>query len=220
MDSLKTFIFLDLEATGLPQDFPKITELCLVAVHVSSLKDPATDDSGEIQLPRVLDKLSLCVNPEKPLTQKASEITGLSNELLKTCEKQKFDESLVNTVIAFINRQTQPVCLVAHNGFNYDFPLLKTELLQEGHKLLSSILCVDTLQAFRSLHNEEGARSEFAKRQFSLTALYNHFFGKEPNFSHHAEGDVLTLLLVFIYRANSLLKVATYKNWGDIKPMY
>ncbi|XP_073456297.1 three prime repair exonuclease 2-like [Aquarana catesbeiana] len=217
---VKTFIFLDLEATGLNEDLPKITELCLVAVHASSLKNPTTNDSGEIQLPRVLDKLCLCIDPVKPLTPKASEITGLDNELLRTCEKQTFDESLINTVIQFINRQAQPVCLVAHNGFYYDYPLLKTELLQQDHDLCSSILCVDSLQAFRYLHNEEKPRPEYIKGQFSLIEIHRKFFGKEPNFSHYAEGDVLTLILAFICKADRLLEVASYKRWGDIKPMY
>lgn len=217
---VKTFIFLDLEATGLHGDHPKITELCLVAVHVSSLKNPTTNDSGEIQLPRVLDKLCLCVDPGKPLTPIASEITGLDNELLRSCEKETFDESLINTVIQFINRQAQPVCLVAHNGFNYDFPLLKTELHQQDHDLPSSILCVDSLQAFRYLHNEEKPRSENVKGQFSLIEIHRQFLGREPNFSHYAEGDVLTLILAFICKADRLLDVANYKRWGDIQPMY
>ncbi|CAI9566143.1 unnamed protein product [Staurois parvus] len=214
--SVKTFIFLDLETTGLNKDLPKITELCLVAVHASSLKTPTTNDLGEIQLPRVMDKLCLCVDPVKPLTPKASEITGLDNELLRICEKQTFDVSLINTFLEFINRQAQPVCLVAHNGFNYDFPLLKTELNQQNHDLSSSILCVDSLQAFRYLHNQGGAR----RGKFSLIEIYRQFFGKEPNFSHYAEGDVLTLILIFICKAESLLDVASYKQWGDIEPMY
>ncbi|XP_072286489.1 three prime repair exonuclease 2 [Pyxicephalus adspersus] len=217
---VKTYIFLDLEATGLNGQHPKIMELCLVAVHVSSLKNPKTSDSGEVQLPRVLDKLCLCVNPDKPITQIASEITGLDNDLLSSCEKEKFDMCLINTIIEFINRQAQPVCLVAHNGFNYDFPLLKTELLQQNNDLSSSIMCVDTLQAFRYLHKKGEQRMEYVKGQFSLPKIYHQLFGKEPNFSHYAEGDVLTLILVFICKVDSLLEVANYKRWGEITPMY
>ncbi|XP_040178791.1 three prime repair exonuclease 2-like [Rana temporaria] len=216
---VKTFIFLDLEATGLNGTRPKITELCLVAVHASSLKNPTTNDSGEIQLPRVLDKLCLCVDPGKPFTPIASEITGLDNELLRSCEKKTFDESLINTVIQFINRQAQPVCLVAHNGFNYDFPLLKTELHQQDHDLPSSILCVDSLQAFRNLNSEERPRTKRSKGQFTLKGIHEQFFGKEPNISHSAEEDVLTLILI-ILKADRLLDVANYKHWGEINKMY
>ncbi|XP_018429871.1 PREDICTED: three prime repair exonuclease 2 [Nanorana parkeri] len=218
--SVKTFIFLDLEATGLHGDLPKITELCLVAVHVSSLKNPATDDSGETQLPRVMDKLCLCVDPDKPLTKEASEITGLDNEQLSDCEKKKFDDCLINTVIEFINRQAQPVCLVAHNGFDYDFPLLKTELLQQQHDLSSAILCMDSLQAFRSLHGQGRGKPGYVKVKFNLPEIFRRFFSKEPDFSHYAEGDVLTLILVVICKAESLLEAANYRRWGEIKPMY
>ncbi|XP_077335680.1 three prime repair exonuclease 2-like [Lithobates pipiens] len=217
---VKTFIFLDLEATGLNWTLPKITELCLVAVHASSLRSPTTNDPGEIQLPRVLDKLCLCVNPVKPLTPKASEITGLDNELLRSCEKEKFDLSLIKIILEFINRQAQPVCLVAHNGFKYDFPLLKTELLQQNYDLPSSILCVDSLQAFQTLHRKRKLRSQRRKGQFTLKGIYQEFFGKEPNISHYAEGDVLTLILIFLYKADRLLEVADYKKWEDIKKMY
>ncbi|KAM9327152.1 three prime repair exonuclease 2 [Gastrophryne carolinensis] len=216
----KTFIFLDLEATGLNADRPKITELCLIAVHASSLKDPVVDNSGEPQLPRVLDKLCLCVDPGKPLSQKASEITGLTNELLTCNEKQMFDVNIFNVISDFVSRQAQPVCLVAHNGFFYDFPLIKTELQQQQHDLSSSMLCLDSLQAFRHLSNHSVDGSGYVKGQLSLPEIYRRFFGREPSFSHFAEGDVLTLIMVFLCKADQLLKVATYKKWGEITPMY
>ncbi|XP_063792381.1 three prime repair exonuclease 2 isoform X2 [Pseudophryne corroboree] len=215
---VRTFIFLDLEATGLNQDDPKITEVSLVAVHVSSLRNPVHDDSGKLQLPRVLDKLSLCVDPGKPLTQKAAEITGLSNEQLTTCEKQLFEETLINTVNEFVNRQAQPVCLVAHNGFSYDFPLLKAELLQHQRDFPSSMLCLDSLPALRYLDNQN--RPNTVKGRYSLPELYRRYFGTEPDLSHYAEGDVITLILVFMSRAEQLLEAASYKRWGEIAPMY
>ncbi|XP_075042173.1 three prime repair exonuclease 2-like [Mixophyes fleayi] len=216
----RTFIFLDLEATGLNADDPKITELALVAVHVSSLENPVRDASGEPQLPRVLDKLCLCVDPGKPLTQVASEITHLTNEQLSGSEKQKFDSTLINTINEFVNRQAQPVCLVAHNGFGYDFPLLKTELLQHQRDLPSSMLCLDSLQSIKFVDNQSCPKPVYVKGRYSLPELYRSYFGKEPNFSHYAEGDVLTLILVFMYRAGELLEADNNKRWGEIRPMY
>ncbi|XP_044162092.1 three prime repair exonuclease 2 [Bufo gargarizans] len=213
----KTFVFLDLEATGLNADLPKITEICLIAVHVSSLENPATNDSGEVQLPRVLDKLCLCVDPGKPISEGASSITGLNNENLSNSEKQKFDTSLINSVNEFINRQAKPVCLVAHNGFFYDFPLLKTELLQQNGDFPGTMLCLDSLQAFRRLDNPT---SKYVKGRHTLPELYRRSFGREPNHSHYAEGDVLTLILVFICQARQILEEPCYKTWEEIKPMY
>ena len=76
----KTFVFLDLEATGLPSVDPEIAELSLFAVHRSSLEDPKCDESGSPLPPRVMDKLTLCMSPKCPFTAKAREITGLSRE--------------------------------------------------------------------------------------------------------------------------------------------
>ncbi|XP_056396744.1 three prime repair exonuclease 2 [Hyla sarda] len=214
---VKTFVFLDLEATGLNKDRPKITEICLIAVHVSSLENPVTNEAGEVQLPRVMDKLCLCVDPGKPLTEGASSITGLSNKNLGNSEKQKFDTTLINAINEFVNRQAKPVCLVAHNGFFYDFPLLKTELLEQNEDFPGTMLCLDSLQAFRDL---DSPTSRYIKGRHTLTEIYRQNFGKEPNHSHFAEGDVLTLILVFICQAREILKVPSYKNWEEIRPMY
>uniref|UniRef100_A0A8C9JJB0 exodeoxyribonuclease III n=1 Tax=Panthera tigris altaica TaxID=74533 RepID=A0A8C9JJB0_PANTA len=133
----ETFVFLDLEATGLPSIDPEVAEISLFAVHRSSLENPDRDESGVPVLPRVLDKLTLCMSPERPFTAKASEITGLSSDSLARCRKAGFDSSVVRTLQAFLSRQEGPVCLVAHNGFDYDFPLLCTELRRLGHHTLS-----------------------------------------------------------------------------------
>ncbi|MEE6505759.1 hypothetical protein FKM82_005648 [Ascaphus truei] len=220
--SVKTFVFLDLEATGLPCDRPKITEICLVAVHLCSLENPVEDESGELQLPRVVDKLCLCVDPGKPVNEAAAKITGLRTEHLCDNQKQSFDPCLVNLVKEFLKRQAQPVCLVAHNGFGYDFPLLKTELQQQGGDFPGSLLCLDSLQAFRRLDKQENHEVESVKGYYSLSKMYKRAFGRDPADCHFAEGDVLTLIMVFLFRASGLLKMAksNYKKWGEVKPMY
>ena len=48
---VQTLIFLDLEATGLPFSQPKVTELCLLAVHrcaLESLPTPQPVMSGQL----------------------------------------------------------------------------------------------------------------------------------------------------------------------------
>ncbi|KAG8454252.1 hypothetical protein GDO86_000769 [Hymenochirus boettgeri] len=157
---VKTFVFFDLEATGLSQDLPKVTEICLVAVHISSLENPVTDEAGNVQLPRVLDKLCLCVDPRKTIMEKASSITGLSNKNLDDCEKRPFDLNIIQLIKEFVNRQSQPVCLVAHNGIFYDFPLLKAEFQQQRDDLPTHVLCLDSLKAFRTLDQEDSRLSE------------------------------------------------------------
>lgn len=40
----------------------------------------------------------------------------------------KFDENTVELINCFINQLSKPVCLVAHNGNQFDFPLLQKQL--------------------------------------------------------------------------------------------
>ena len=69
---VKTFVFLDLESTSLPSPGvqPCITELSLVAVHRRNF------DFKSLKLPRVMNKLLICVNPRKPIEEIAAKLTG------------------------------------------------------------------------------------------------------------------------------------------------
>ncbi|XP_007534962.1 three prime repair exonuclease 2 isoform X2 [Erinaceus europaeus] len=219
----ETFVFLDLEATGLPEVDPEIAELSLFAVHRSSLEGPSRTRSGGLALPRVLDKLTLCMQPQRPFTAKASEITGLSSEGLAQCGKAGFDGAVVQTLQAFLSRQEGPICLVAHNGFDYDFPLLRTELQRLGAHLPPDTVCLDTLPALRGLDraHSHGTRSQSCKG-YSLGSLFRRYFQAEPCAAHSAEGDVHTLLMVFLHRAPELLAWADEQacSWAHIEPMY
>uniref|UniRef100_A0A8C5PN74 exodeoxyribonuclease III n=1 Tax=Leptobrachium leishanense TaxID=445787 RepID=A0A8C5PN74_9ANUR len=222
-NSPKTFVFLDLETTGLKGDLPKITEICLVAVHLSSLENRVTDEAGQLELPRILDKMCLCVDPGKPITSYASEITGLSNNNLVKNEKQDFNPCLVHIINEFLSRQAQPVCFVAHNGFLFDFPLLKTELQkQEGTSLTSSLLCMDTVEVFKFLDMQVGIRRE--SRDYAQAQIYRRAYRKPPQNCHNAEGDVLALIMIFLSKADQILEKETMSNncmrWGEISPMY
>lgn len=71
---IKTFAFFDLETSGLPDyDFfkTKITELSIVAVSADQILS-----STKEKFPRVLHKLTKCLNPAKRINDKASEISG------------------------------------------------------------------------------------------------------------------------------------------------
>ncbi|XP_005414176.1 PREDICTED: three prime repair exonuclease 2 [Chinchilla lanigera] len=218
-----TFVFLDLEATGLPSMDPEIAEISLFAVHRSSLENPERGESGAPVLPRILDKLTLCMSPQRPFTAKASEITGLSSEGLAQCRKAGFDSAVVRSLQAFLSRQEGPICLVAHNGFDYDFPLLCTELQRLGAHLPQDTVCLDTLPALRGLDraHSHGTRAQ-GRKGYSLGSLFHRYFGAEPSAAHSAEGDVHTLLLIFLHRATELLAWADEqaRSWLHIEPMY
>lgn len=75
---IKTFVFLDLEGTGLSETNPQITEMALVAIHRDSLQSSSTMLSVVPMrgLPRIMDELVICFKPQKDLTREAARLTG------------------------------------------------------------------------------------------------------------------------------------------------
>ena len=89
--------------------------------------------------PRILNKLTLCVYPMATIVPLVSSLTGLDNYNLTG--QSNFDRNIGNLLNIFLSCLPSPVCLIAHNGSEYDFPLLKAEMGKA--KLGSEILCVD-----------------------------------------------------------------------------
>lgn len=155
-NAFKTLVFFDLEATGLNSQTspPRITELCMKALDVQHFKtfdkffkNELDSQSIESFTPRVTNSLNLCFNPRSMIPQKVSDMTGLTNTLL---ENQHGFSTLTATLLnSFIGHLPQPVCLVAHNGNRYDFPLLKSELQKANSDLDPSLTTIDSLEALR-----------------------------------------------------------------------
>lgn len=66
-------------------------------------------------------------------------------------EQKDFDDDLVSLLTLFLRRLQSPVCLIAHNGFRFDFPLLKAELASIERDLPEGLLCLDSWEMFRCL---------------------------------------------------------------------
>ena len=170
MSEIKTLVYFDLEATGLKNSGrPRITELSFVAVNTkdvlelhSKLKTHLHEGKTDVEsiLPRILNKLTVCVYPMAIIRPEVSEITGLDNYNLsgQAIFERKTGELLNN----FIAHLTTPLCLVAHNGDKYDFPLLKAELGKVGITLPSNTLCADSYLGIKEITNrkEEARHSE------------------------------------------------------------
>lgn len=160
---IKTFAFFDTETTGLPdlEYFKtKITELSIVAFSVDHFMDP------RLKLPRVQHKLTMCFNPWKRIDLKASEITGLTNDLLE--HEKKFDKNAMNVLESFLFHLQQPVCLIAHNGINFDFPLLKKQYDQLKGSFPFTIKCCDSLQIFKKIHEQTELKEKLLRESYSL----------------------------------------------------
>ncbi|XP_071096011.1 three prime repair exonuclease 2-like [Haliotis cracherodii] len=188
---IKSFIIMDLETTGLVD--VKISELCFLAVSRDDIL------AGGPRLPRVIDKLLICLNPQKGIEAKAQELSGLTNDMLSG--QQPFDVHVAELMDAFIARLPEPVCMVAHNGIHFDFPILKTELGAIGRTLPGHVRFADTLLASRDLAP--------GRLSHALQNIYKKVFGRCPASSHTAEGDCVALLEIL------MAGPAPYLEWMD-----
>ena len=124
-DLSQTFVIFDLETTGFSNKNDKITEIG--AVKVENFK--------------VVDRFSQLINPEKDISYKVQELTGITNDLIK--DKPTIEEVLPKFV-EFIGDSV----LVAHNAdFDMGFMQQKCREQNIGFKNTS----VDTLTLARTL---------------------------------------------------------------------
>ena len=129
MQDIKTFVYFDLEATGLKSSGrPRVCEISLIAVDTSDVLDlhepllnSISGKTNDIETcsPRNVNKLMLCVYPMATIVPLVSSMTGLNNYNLTG--QSKFDKNVGNLLNTFLSCLPSPVCLVAHNGSQYDF---------------------------------------------------------------------------------------------------
>lgn len=114
--------------------------------------------------PRVLNKLSLCFYPMTTILPHVTALTGLDNYNLSG--QPQFSDDTVRLLEAWLSRLPGPVCLVAHNGDNYDYPLLLAEVKRTGEDLGPEILCADTWVGIREiLQQRELNNSELVMKE-------------------------------------------------------
>ena len=160
--TFNSFVFLDFETTDLKLRAP--TEVSLLAVHRNALLSAQASS----KLPRITDRLSLCIDPGVEIGPIASELSGIDNLSLVESNKQTFDENVAQSMNHFLLRQERPICLVAHNGNSFDFKILKHTLEHKSLELIPDIFCADSLPAFRFIDKLEDNKNEEQKRMYIL----------------------------------------------------
>ena len=124
-DLSQTFVVFDLETTGFSNKNDKITEIG--AVKVENFK--------------VVDRFSELINPEKDISYKVQELTGITNDLIK--DKPTIEEILPKFV-DFIGDSV----LVAHNA-NFDMGFMQQKCREQNIEFKNT--SVDTLTLARTL---------------------------------------------------------------------
>lgn len=64
--------------------------------------------------------------------------TGLDNFVLSNLPRMNAET--IDMICGFLSRVPSPICLVAHNGYKFDFPLLKKEIFLKS-KLVCTYVC-------------------------------------------------------------------------------
>ena len=97
------------------------------------------------------------------------DMTGLDNYNLSA--QSKFNRSImINNLLSCL---PSPVCLVAHNGNPYNFPLLKAEMKNTKTQLNSEILCADCSIGIKKIFRKRAAAAEKEEKRINRTTQLN-----------------------------------------------
>lgn len=144
---ISSFAVFDLETACLPDwnfNKTKITEICIQGINAEDVSNGKNCNE-----PRINHNMTLVFNPFMSIHPESERITGLCNEILE--KESPLDENAATLILNFLKHLQKPVCLVAHNGNKFDFPILKDALSKVGVELPSDILCLDSLPTFKTL---------------------------------------------------------------------
>jgi three prime repair exonuclease-1 len=184
MSDIATLVYFDLEATGLKSSGkPRICEISLLAVNTQDVLDlnkkmmeilktgrsEVASLHSEDLLPRIVNKLTLCVYPMATIVPLVSDLTGLDNYNLTG--QSKFSRNTGYLINSFLSCLPFPVCLVAHNGNAYDFALLKSEMENVGTHLNPEILCADSYIGIKEIFANRG--EEHSKNNVEAAKIVN-----------------------------------------------
>ena len=147
--------FIDLETTGINVSTDKIVEIAIVKI----LPD------GTKQVKRKL------VNPEMAIPKAASEIHGISDEMVKEAPTFK---QIANEIKQFIELSD----LAGYNSNRFDIPMLNEEFLRAGISVdIESRKLLDVQKVYHMME------------QRTLSAAYKFYCNKNLEDAHSAEAD-------------------------------
>lgn len=149
-DDLGDYVALDIETTDADLASAEIIELAAIRVR-----------KGE-----AVEEALFQFKPEGKISPSAQAVHGISFESLK--EKPSFRDE-VGKVLDFIGDDL----LVAHNGYEFDFPILSRQMKSAAGQGLANAT-FDTLRLARRLFPHEGASVDALVQKFSLDAGERH----------------------------------------------
>jgi CRISPR-associated protein Cas2 len=159
-----SYMVVDLETTGLDTGMDEIIEIGATKV-----------EEGEIS-----GRFSLLVRPENPLSQKITEITGITEQMIS---EQGVDLlSAFSQFLDFVGASP----IVSHNA-DFDYGFLRSASAKCGLQLFAN-RCIDTLALSK--------RAVRGVKNYKLSTLAEHF-GIASASPHRSENDCCTTQLLY-----------------------
>ena len=173
-------IVFDLETTGLNATNCRITEIGAVKIK-----------GGE-----VIDTFNTFVDPEVPIPQKITEITGITDEMVTGAPKER------DAVKAFLNFAGDRL-LIAHNA-NFDCGFIRAACERNGYEFPNTYL--DTLALSRFLN------SDLKKHTLDTIAAYYEL----GDFNHHRACDDATMLAAIFFCMIERMRKDGISDFGEM----
>lgn len=204
LSDLRYFLVMDLEATGLSVSRDKITQMCCVFVQCTESRS----EHGEY---KVLSVFNNYVNPERHIPDNVQQLTGITDARVK-------DEPVFEYIWRDFCEWSANICqehackqcaLVAHNGFAYDFRMLRAHVdcaclnsMYLSYNQWMSVCSVrheiDTMLAARQVHaskwSHELRKTASGNPSYTLSSVYAAVFDSSFDNAHDALGDTLALV--------------------------
>lgn len=171
-NDVREYIMYDLETTGFSDSRDKIIEIGAVYVKENV----------------VIDRFSLLCNPGKFVSQKITELTGISNDMLVG---QISSEEGVAQFIDWIKSKGVKLA-IGHNIVSFDNRMLKAAC-KKGKLVFPFDYALDTLTFAKKLRLQERGLVQNYKQE-TLATLYNVTYD-----AHRAVNDVEALTKIFIH---------------------
>lgn len=151
----KPLVIIDLETTGINLGTDRIIEIALIRVA------PDLQQTVKRKL----------INPEMPIPESASEVHGITDEMVKSAPTFR---QVANEIRQFIDGCD----LAGYNSNRFDIPLLAEEFLRSGQDFdLGNRKLLDVQKIFHTME------------QRTLSAAYKFYCSKNLDDAHSAEAD-------------------------------
>ncbi|MBQ7818443.1 MAG: 3'-5' exonuclease [Bacteroidales bacterium] len=183
-------IVFDTETTGFNAKDDRIIELGAIKFSIPDLKE--------------IDRLHLYIRPRFEISEKITELTGITNEFLKD---KPYEEEVFDTIMSFFTNK--PKVVTAHNS-GFDMRFLTALAERNGGSTIEPYYVLDTLEMARDIVDSDTTANY---KLGTLASLY----GLDEGIAFHSALDdaYVTSLLLRIFSKE-------YEEWipksGKIKP--